>query len=56
VMVETTGDVLFTKKPKRVFHTQHQATVIVQADGDNLPLITIKDALYEALVQIERQE
>jgi ParB family transcriptional regulator, chromosome partitioning protein len=56
VMVETTGDVLFTKKPKRVFHTQHQATVIVQADGDNLPLITIKDALHEALVQIEGQE
>lgn len=48
VMVETTGDVLFTKKPKRVFHTQHQATVIVQADGIDLTDLQVSEALHEA--------
>jgi ParB family chromosome partitioning protein len=53
VMVETTGDVLFTKKPKRVFHTQHQATVIVQADGEVLTPMQIVTTLRDALEQAE---
>ncbi len=51
VMAETTGDVLFTKKPKRVFHTQHQATVIVQADGNELEADQVNAALEEAFEQ-----
>ncbi len=51
VIVETAGDVLFTKKPKRVFHTQHQATVIVQADGNELEADQVNAALEEALEQ-----
>lgn len=54
VTVETTGDVLFTKKPKKVFHTQHQATVIVQADGSDLDDDQINAALEEALMQTNR--
>jgi hypothetical protein len=41
-------NVLSTKKPKRVFHTQHQATVIVQAYGDSLVADQVKAALEEA--------
>jgi ParB family chromosome partitioning protein len=53
VMVETTGDVLFTKKPKRVFHTQHGATVIVQADGEILTSMQVVTTLRDALEQAE---
>jgi ParB family transcriptional regulator, chromosome partitioning protein len=53
VMIETTGDVLFTKKPKRVFHTQHQATVIVQADGEVLTSLQVVTTLRDALEQAE---
>lgn len=49
VTVETTGDVLFIKKPKRVFHTSYQATVIVQADGVELSDAQIKGALREVI-------
>jgi ParB family transcriptional regulator, chromosome partitioning protein len=56
VMVETTGDVLFTKKPKRVFHTQHQATVIVQADGEILTSMQVVTTLRDALKQAEDSE
>jgi ParB family transcriptional regulator, chromosome partitioning protein len=54
VAVETMGDVVFTKKPKRVFHTSHQATVIVQADGSELLSTHIVHALNEA-IEIERK-
>jgi ParB family transcriptional regulator, chromosome partitioning protein len=53
VMVETTGEVLFTKKNKRVFHTQHQATVIVQADGEMLSLEQVGASLTDALSQMQ---
>lgn len=50
--IDITGEMLLTKKPKRVFHTQHQATVIVQADEVELSEIQIKNALEEALMHI----
>jgi ParB family transcriptional regulator, chromosome partitioning protein len=53
VMVESTGDVLFTKKPKRIFHTQHQATVIVQADAEVLTPMQVVTTLRDALEQAE---
>lgn len=52
VTVETTGDVLFTKKPKRVFPTQHGAVVIVQADGDVLSDAQVAGALREAAARV----
>jgi ParB family chromosome partitioning protein len=45
------GDAILTKKPKRVFHTQHQATVIVQADGNALEADQVNAALEEAFEQ-----
>jgi hypothetical protein len=38
-------------KPKRVYHTAHKATVIVQATGNQLSKQQCIDALREALEQ-----
>ena len=48
---DAVADVSLTKKPKRVFHTQHQATVIVQADGDALEADQVNAALEDAFEQ-----
>jgi ParB family transcriptional regulator, chromosome partitioning protein len=42
------GDLPSTKKPKRVFHTKHHATIIVQADGESLTDAQVGLALREA--------
>jgi ParB family transcriptional regulator, chromosome partitioning protein len=51
--VENSEATVVVKKPKKVFHTQQKASVIVQSDDEKLTDKQVIAALREALAQIE---